>query len=117
MIIYTDIYTDLTCYSDTIMADSCEDEICKHLFDISLSNCPPTTNITITVFATNILGNGQMSTPINIGMSTMSCNHCIINYMYICLYCPSVCDVRAGGHRKSICLGWLFHCKTKYREH
>ena len=64
---YADTDTGAICYSDTIMTASCDDGICQHSYDVSLSTCPSTTNITIHVFATNVLGNSQESAPINLG--------------------------------------------------
>ena len=65
---YAETTTGATCYSDTIMASSCKDGICQHSYDSSSDSlfCRQNANITVTVFATNILGDGRMSTPINI---------------------------------------------------
>ena len=39
--------------------------ICSGLFDISSSMCGVSANITVTVFATNVLGDGLSSEPID----------------------------------------------------
>ena len=64
---YTINYSDATfgtlCGSTTIPITLCESE-CIHMFNVSLSACPPTANINITAYATNILGSGPQSEPI-----------------------------------------------------
>ena len=67
---YTISYTDLTsgyiCGSTTIPASACENGVCSDWFDISSSLCTQSTNITVTAFATNLLGDGPPSQPIQI---------------------------------------------------
>lgn len=64
---YTINYYDATfgilCGSTTIPLTLCESEY-VHMFNVSLSACPPTANINITAYATNILGSGPQSEPI-----------------------------------------------------
>ena len=62
-ITYSDTTFGSTCGLATIPAFSCEDGICTHTFDIFTSSCSPSTGITVTVFAMNILGNGPTSVP------------------------------------------------------
>ena len=64
---YRDIVTDKICCSAVIPASLCEETICSHMFEISTSLCPPFTVISVTVFATNVLGNGPTSIPRIIG--------------------------------------------------
>ena len=66
---YTISYTDSTfgtiCGSEVIPASSCSGRVCNHYFDIfESSSCPPSTGITVTAFATNILGRGSSSVPV-----------------------------------------------------
>ena len=63
---YDDATLGTMCGSFYISATLCETE-CIHVFNISLSLCPPTVNINITGFVTNILGDGPPSEPITIG--------------------------------------------------
>ena len=64
---YTITYSDSTsgriCGSATIPASSCDGGICSCRFDISSSSCLPSADVSVTVFASNILGNGPMSEP------------------------------------------------------
>ena len=62
---YSDSTSGSICGSATITASSCTDEMCAHSFnfDTSLSLCPPAADIGVTVFATNMLGNGPTSEP------------------------------------------------------
>ena len=62
---YYDATLGTMCGSTNIPASLCETD-CVHVFNISLSLCPPTVNINITAFATNIFGNGLPSEPIMI---------------------------------------------------
>lgn len=55
------------CGNATIPSGSCIDGICKHTFTISTSSCPPLSNINVTVFGTNQLGNGTNSDTVTIG--------------------------------------------------
>ena len=64
---YRDIVTDRICSSAVIPAFLCNEGSCSHTFEISTSLCPPFTVINVTVFATNVLGNGPSSTPRIIG--------------------------------------------------
>ena len=69
---YTVTYIDSsgsTCDSVTIPASSCRDGICKHVFEFfSESSCLPSTFISMTVLANNILGDGPSSDPLFIRM-------------------------------------------------
>ena len=65
---YTDSTFSSTCGSKVIPASSCSGQVCSHFFDIfESSSCPPSTGITVTVFATNLLGRGSSSTPVSRG--------------------------------------------------
>ena len=67
-ITYTDSTTSTVCSSVEIQASSCDVQMCGHQFEVSSSSCVPSADVTITVFATNILGSGQTSNPITIGI-------------------------------------------------
>ena len=65
---YTDSSSGIICHSSTLMASSCFDGSCNHTFDVlASSNCPSLANISVTAFATNILGDGRNSTTVQIG--------------------------------------------------
>jgi hypothetical protein len=70
---YTISYVDSTyggvCGLATVLATSCVNGLCRHTFDVSSSSCPPLSNINVTVFGTNQLGNGSTSLPVTIGQS------------------------------------------------
>ena len=66
-ITYADSLSGSTCSSSTISASLCESGTCRHLYQVSNSSCPPCVDINITVFASNILGNGSTSDVITIG--------------------------------------------------
>ena len=68
-ITYTDTKSELICKSTTIPTSSCQEETCTHYFDVTSSNCQSSSNITLTVFATNILGNGPSTKPLIITLS------------------------------------------------
>ena len=69
---YTIIYTDTesggisVCDSIKVPAFRCQEGICRHLFDVSSSRCVNSTNISVAVYATNILGDGPASEPVSI---------------------------------------------------
>lgn len=64
---YLDSISGDFCSSATIPASSCVDGTCNHTFEVSTSSCPPCVDINITVYSTNILGNGAISDPLTIG--------------------------------------------------
>jgi hypothetical protein len=70
-ITYVDSISGDFCNSVTIPASSCIDGMCNHTFEVTLSSCPPCVDINITVYATNILGNGAISDPLTIGLFLM----------------------------------------------
>ena len=41
--------------------------MCQHVFEVAFSKCARFSNINITVFGTNLLGNGTMSNTVTIG--------------------------------------------------
>ena len=66
---YTVTYYDSTfgssCGSAIIQASSCVGGICTHNFDIlRSSSCPPSTAITVSVIANNVLGSSPPSSPL-----------------------------------------------------
>ena len=57
--------------SATILASSCGDNgMCNHTFNVTSSSlqCPFFFDLSVTVFATNPLGNGPVSSPIKAGI-------------------------------------------------
>ena len=48
-------------------ASSCDDGLCTSVFEVSSSLCPPQADISVSAFATNILGNGQLCDSLIIG--------------------------------------------------
>ena len=78
---YTINYVDSTyggiCGIATVSATSCVNGLCSHNFDVTTSFCPPLSNINVTVFGTNQLGNGSTSHPVTVGQS------CTVHITYI----------------------------------
>ena len=64
---YLDSISGDLCSSATIPASLCVEGMCNHTFEVSTSSCPPCVDINITIYVTNILGNGAISDPITIG--------------------------------------------------
>ena len=58
---YTDTISGSSCGLATIPASSCSHGVCQNMFELSSSFCPFSDSITVTVFATNALGNGTTS--------------------------------------------------------
>lgn len=67
-IIYSDSSFGSTCSSMKIPASACADGTCSHVYNATNSSCPPYTGITVTVFASNILGDGLLSNSLTRGM-------------------------------------------------
>ena len=65
-IIYSDSKSNSTCGSAIIEAVSCTESgiQCTHSFDTSSSLCPSSTSINVTVYATNLIGDGPHSEPV-----------------------------------------------------
>lgn len=67
---YNIIYTDtesggILCDSIKVPAFGCQGSLCSHLFDVSSSYyCVNSTNISVAVSATNVLGDGPASEPV-----------------------------------------------------
>ena len=66
---YTVTYSDISqsgriCDSTTILASSCLNETCCHTFGVISPPCSSSGDISISVFATSILGDGPPSTPL-----------------------------------------------------
>ena len=64
---YTNSTSDELCNSVTIPASSCTNGVCNHEFDVSSSRCSPSTALSVTVFASNILGSGEVSADFTFG--------------------------------------------------
>ena len=62
-LIYTNNNSDSVCGSAIIPAFSCNSGICRHKFDANDSSllCPTSNVYNVSVFATNLLGNGHTS--------------------------------------------------------
>ena len=45
----------------------CQNGVCSEEFDITSTSCFPFSQITVTVFAANVFGNGSVSNSITIG--------------------------------------------------
>ena len=70
MVSYTISLTDTTfgtnCGSAVVPASSCREGVCTSTFTVTSSSeykCHPSTDISVTVFATNALGTGPHSDP------------------------------------------------------
>lgn len=59
---YFDSMSNISCGSVPIPVSSCVGGVCSSVFNVS-SSCSDSTGIILTVFATNILGNGTESEP------------------------------------------------------
>ena len=64
---YTDALSNEMCSAVTISASFCVNRMCSHLFEVSSSNCRPFADINVTVFGTNVLGNGTVAHSVTIG--------------------------------------------------
>ena len=64
---YTATFSDFTsgsiCGSATIPASSCQNGVCRHMFEVS-PPCSSNVDVSINVYATNILGDGPSSHPV-----------------------------------------------------
>ena len=75
---YTLTYTsDQTCGTDTIPVSACNGLVCTHTLKInpSLSCLFSSGGVSITVFATNVLGKGPMSDPVVLIIPECNGNH------------------------------------------
>lgn len=55
---YSDPFLQVTCGQFVIMANTCINETCINVLNISKLSCPHDSNIIVEVYATNVLGNG-----------------------------------------------------------
>lgn len=55
------------CDSTTIAATSCQSNKCSYTSEVLYTSCPSSTDIFVTVFATNVLGDGSLSQAVKIG--------------------------------------------------
>ena len=67
-ITYSDTTTGSVCGMITIPLSSelCLNWTCRHAFEVSSSSCRSSSDFTITAFATNLFGNGPISSPVYI---------------------------------------------------
>ena len=69
-IIYSDTITGDVCLNATLSASECEGGVCRHMLSYgSLSECSPQGTVSISAYATNILGDGPVSDPVEISIS------------------------------------------------
>ena len=97
MLSYTIIYSASNsgniCESATISASSCDPHhICEHMFEVSTSSCPPTTDIDVVVFANSTNGRGPTSNPLKRGTihNCTDMSSCKFYYMYLYMYTEGV---------------------------
>ena len=65
---YTNSTSGVLCNSISIPASSCTNRICSHEFNnIPSSLCSPSTTLSVIVFASNILGDGELSEEFTFG--------------------------------------------------
>ena len=73
---YTITYTNprygLICNRAVAPASQCVNGICSHHLNLSSSNCSAFSEIMVSVFGTNVLGNGTSTNPVTIGQ--LQCN-------------------------------------------
>ena len=73
---YIETLTGQSCGLWRLSASDCIVGVCRHLFEVSTSRCHPSSDINITVSATNSFGEGQDSVPTIVGKSTpVTCNN------------------------------------------
>ena len=75
-VIYSDSISGSICSLIIIPATLCGDRVCSHMFEVSLSSCSHDSNINVTTFATNILGDGPRSEPVTVGTVMTNNNNC-----------------------------------------
>ena len=66
-VIYSDSISGILCSSETIPSSACVEGICIHSSTVdyhSVSGCFTSDTVSVTVLATNVLGNGSLSDPI-----------------------------------------------------
>ena len=66
---YTDSASEEICDSAAIPAASCANGSCVDYFEASSSLCSSSTNIDVSIVASNILGNGATSSPLVQGVN------------------------------------------------
>ena len=67
-IVYTESHFGTICGQVSLpVTSACVDGTCKHVFAVSTSSCPPLSNINVTVYGINQLGNGSVSNPVTVG--------------------------------------------------
>ena len=62
-VIYTDSTVNEVFIAVTISACACRFGVCSHVFDFSSSPCHNSTVINVTLYASNLLGDGPSSDP------------------------------------------------------
>ena len=86
---YTITYTNprygLICNRAVVPASQCVNGICSNHLNLSSSNCSSNSSafseVSVSVFGTNVLGNGTSTNPVTIGQL-----QCIIESEYICMH-------------------------------
>ena len=64
---YSDSESGSVCGSETVSASTCTSGFCSSKFEISTSQCPVSSDINVTVFATTNLGDGPKTSPVKEG--------------------------------------------------
>ena len=88
----------MVCDSIKVPAFRCQGGLCRHLFDASSSPCVNSTNISVAVYTTNLLGDGPASEPVSIELYHRNNNIIII---VILLYIKILFST--GGGESSSC--------------
>lgn len=102
---YTIVYTDagILCDFIKVPAFRCQGGLCSHLFDVSSSHCVNSTNISIAIYATNLLGDGPASEPFSVELYH---RNQILIFICLCLWFYSILlndFVLIGGGESSSC--------------
>lgn len=61
-VVYSDLITNRICDRAVLNPTMCKDRLCTHLFNTITSECSTTADLAISIFATNILGEGPPTT-------------------------------------------------------
>lgn len=82
-VLYSDSITNSVCNRAVLNSTSCENGLCTHLFDTMTSECLISTDIAVSVVATNALGNGQSSAPVFHGIVATTPCMCMLLQTFV----------------------------------